>query len=54
MLYSFKCGALMFFTTKTAGRSLPGAQLDFRPSKKPMLELVKGLLPQEPTVQGLR
>ncbi len=54
MLYSFKCGALMFFTAKTAGRSLPGAQIDFRPAKKPLLELMKGFMPQEPTVQALK
>jgi hypothetical protein len=54
MLYSFKCGALMFFTMKTAGRSIPGVQLDFRPSKKAMLELMKGLMPQDAAVQGLK
>jgi hypothetical protein len=54
LLYSFKCGALMFFTSKTAGRSIPGVQIDFKPSKKALLELVKGLMPQEPTVQALK
>jgi hypothetical protein len=54
LLFSFKCGALMFFTAKTAGRSIPGVQLDFRPGKKPLLELVKGLMPQEPAVQALK
>jgi hypothetical protein len=54
LLYSFKCGALMFFTMKTAGRSIPGVQIDFRPGKKPLLELVKGLMPQEAAIKALK
>jgi hypothetical protein len=54
MLYSFKCNALMFFTAKTAGRSIPGAQIDFKPSRKALLELVKGLMPQDAAVRALK
>ena len=44
----------MFFTAKTAGRSLPGAQLDFRPSRKALLAMVKELMPQDAAVQALK
>ena len=54
MLLSFKCGGLMLFTAKTAGRSLPGAQLDFKPSRKALLTMVKELMPQDATVQALK
>jgi hypothetical protein len=54
MLVSFKCGGIMFFTAKTAGRSLPGAQLDFRPSRKALLAMVKELMPQDREVQALK
>jgi hypothetical protein len=54
MLVSFRCGGLMFFTAKTAGRSLPGVQLDFKPSRKPLLAMVKELLPQDREVQALK
>lgn len=54
MLVSFKCGGVMFFTAKTAGRSLPGAQLDFKPARKALLTMVKELMPQEPAVQSLK
>lgn len=54
ILVSFKCSGLMFFTAKTAGRSLPGAQLDFRPARKALLTMVKELMPQEPAVQALK
>lgn len=54
MLLSFKCGGLMFFTTKTAGRSIPGAQIDFKPSRKALLTMVKELMPQDAAVQALK
>ncbi len=54
MLVSFKCSGVMFFTAKTAGRSLPGAQLDFKPARKPLLAMVKELLAGEPAVQALK
>jgi hypothetical protein len=54
MLVSFKCGGLMFFTAKTAGRSLPGAQLDFKPARKALLTMVKELMPQDAVVQALK
>jgi hypothetical protein len=54
MLVSFKCSGIMFFTAKTAGRSLPGAQLNFAPSRKALLTMVKELMPQEQAVQALK
>ncbi|MBK7858194.1 MAG: hypothetical protein IPJ65_06135 [Archangiaceae bacterium] len=54
LLVSFKCGGVMFFTAKTAGRSLPGAQLDLKPSRKVWLTMVKELLPQDAAVQALK
>ena len=54
MLVSFKCSGLMFFTAKTAGRSLPGALLDFKPSRKALLQMLKELMPQDAVVQALK
>jgi len=54
MLVSFKCNGLYFFTAKTAGRSLPGALLNFTPSRKALLTMVKELMPQEAVVQALK
>ena len=53
MLVSFKCNQVLFFTVKTGGRAVPGMALDFKPSRKKMLELVKGLLPQDSALQVL-
>jgi hypothetical protein len=54
MLVSFKCTQVLFFTVKTGGRAIPGMALDFKPSRKKMLELVKALLPQDSALQGLK
>ncbi len=54
MLVSFKCSGIMFFTAKTAGRSLPGAQLNFAPSRKALLTMVKELMPQDAAIQALK
>ena len=54
ILVSFKCSTLMFFTAKTGGRSVPGAAVDFKPSRKQLLALAKGLLPQDAQTQALK
>jgi hypothetical protein len=54
MLVSFRCSGLMFFTAKTAGRSLPGVQIDLKPSRKAWLQMMKELMPQDVVVQAIR
>lgn len=54
LLVSFKCNQVLFFTVKTGGRAIPGAALDCKPARKKLLELVKGLLPQDSALRGLQ
>ena len=54
LLVSFKCNQVLFFTVKTGGRAVPGMALDLKPSRKKMLELVQGLLPQDSALRGLK
>ncbi len=53
LLVSFKCNQVLFFTVKTGGRAVPGMALDFKPSRKKMLELVKALLPTDAALRAL-
>ena len=54
MLVSFKCNQVLFFSVKNGGRTVPGVALDFKPSRKMMLALVKSVLREDATVQALR